>query len=682
MGIWRELKYNIRRIFRIKQLERTFQNTEEVINNFYKDKKISFPYYENPLVSIIIPYFNQEIYTWNCLYSIYKNLPKTSFEIILVNDKSTENPNFSSAENIRIIHNEENLGFLKSVNKAILQARGEYVYLLNNDTIVKNGFLDELLFVFDNFPNVGAVGSMLLNADGSLQEAGSVCMKGGTVSHISKKKAYYPEFNYIYKVDYCSGCSLLFKKKSDAEEFNLFDEQFAPAYFEETDLCFQLKYKQGKDIYYTPFSKIIHFDGVSYNSKNEVNTKKKELFDKNHALFKQKWKKEIDKIHAEKKQSRILELNQNKCIVFYNGMVPEYDKNSGELRLTEIIKAYKKKGYFVVIIANKNKIDIGYNEYFQRLGVCVYYEHKIYEDKFWFLKRLKLVKPISWFYAVKIFNDNLQKARLANPDTSTVYDMVDIHHLRYQRAMQLEPSRFSNKKNFYKFLYLEKKASKKADLVITVSRDEEEYMQRFTDKDKLLTISNIHYPKKTIGEVPSFYERKNILFVGSIHPPNIDAVHYLINDIMPIVWQKDNTIRVDIVGNLKDTINSDILKNSMVTFHGYMPDMENFLLKSKIMVAPLRYGAGVKGKIGQAFEYFLPVITSGIGAEGMLLENNKNALIADNKEDFAQAILTLYRDKNLWNKLQSFSEESLAPFSSKNLENQIEKIEYLSNKSS
>ena len=176
MGIWRELKYNIRRIGRIKKLERAFQNIEESINDSYKDVKISFPYHENPLVSIIIPYFNQEIYTWNCLHSIWKNLPKTSFEIILVNDKSTENPDFSSVENIRIIHNEENLGFLKSVNKAILQARGEYVYLLNNDTIVKNGFLDELLFVFDNFPNVGAVGSMLLNADGSLQEAGSVCM--------------------------------------------------------------------------------------------------------------------------------------------------------------------------------------------------------------------------------------------------------------------------------------------------------------------------------------------------------------------------------------------------------------------------------------------------------------------------------------------------------------------------
>ena len=66
----------------------------------------------------------------------------------------------------------------------------------------------------------------------------------------------------------------------------------------------------------------------------------------------------------------------------------------------------------------------------------------------------------------------------------------------------------------------------------------------------------------------------------------------------------------------------------------------------------------------------------------MLLENNKNTLIADSKEDCAQAILTLYRDKNLWNKLQSFSEESLAPFSLKNLENQIEKIENLTNQSS
>ena len=673
MGIWRELKYSLRRIKRIKKLEQQYQNVE-AINDSYKDEKISFPYYENPLVSIIIPYFNQEIYTWNCLYSIWKNLPKTSFEIVLVNDKSTENPDFSSAENIRIINNKENLGFLKSVNNAISQAKGEYVYLLNNDTIVRNGFLDELLFVFDNFPNVGAVGSMLLNADGSLQEAGSVFMKDCRISQVvGKKKSYYPEFNYIYKVDYCSGCSLLLKKYDDNGNLNLFDEQFAPAYFEETDLCFRLKYIQGKDIYYTPISKIIHFNGVSYNSDISLSARKQELFDKNLKLFKKKWKKEIDAIKAEKTQSRILELHQNKSIVFYNGMVPEYDKNSGELRLTEIIKAYKRKGYFVAIVAKKNKIDFSYNEYFQRLGVCVYYEHKIYDDRLSFLKRLRLRKPISWFYAVKIFIDNYRLAQKANSDTVLIYDMVDIHHLRYQRAIQLEPKRFSNKKNFYKFLYLEKKASQKADLVVTVSEDEEKYMQKFANKDKLLTISNIHYPKKTIEEVLSFYERENILFVGSIHPPNVDAVEFLINEIMPIVWTKNNSIGVNIVGNVNEVMKEIVHPN--VKFLGYVPDMEEILLKSKIMVAPLRYGAGVKGKIGQAFEYFLPVVTTPIGAEGMKLENHKNAIIAENKEDFAEAILNLYSNEDLWKTLQNNSEDSLFPFSKENLENKIDLIE-------
>jgi len=81
------------------------------------------------------------------------------------------------------------------------------------------------------------------------------------------------------------------------------------------------------------------------------------------------------------------------------------------------------------------------------------------------------------------------------------------------------------------------------------------------------------------------------------------------------------------------------------------------------MLAPLRYGAGIKGKIGQAFEYYLPVVTTSIGAEGMKLINGKNALIEDTKEEFAQAIIELYTNEVLWTELQNNSERSLEPFS-------------------
>lgn len=671
MGLWRDTKYFFRRIKRINNLENSFRMETVVID---PPHKLYFPETNNPLVSIIIPFFNQETYTLNCLLSICNHLPEASFEILLVDDASTEVMDFSGIENIRIIRNTQNKGFLRSVNVAIAEAKGEFVYLLNNDTSVKSGFLDELLYVFRNFDNVGAVGSMLLNADGSLQEAGCVFMQNCRISQVvGKKKSYYPEFNYIYKVDYCSGCSLMFRKYNDAGELNLFDEQFAPAYFEETDLCFNFRYHQGKEVYFTPFSKVVHFNGVSYNSEIALTAKKQDLFDKNLRLFKSKWQKQIEIIKAKKPQTRILELNENKSIVFYNGVVPEYDTNSGELRLTELIKSFRERNYFVAIVADKNRIENPYNTYFQRLGVCVFYEHLRLDNKSKFLKRLRLSKPLVWFYAVQIFLKNFRAVQSVYSDAKLIYDMVDIHHLRYERAMKLEVGRFSHKKNYWKFLRKEKYSAKKADLVVAISDDEKKYMEKFVNEAKIITISNIHYIKKNISDVPGFSEREGILFVGSIHPPNIDAVNFLLNDIMPFVWEFDKTVKVNIVGNVNDMMATIDHRN--VVFHGYVHDMESFLLKSKLMVAPLRYGAGVKGKIGQSFEYFLPVVTSSIGAEGMHLEDGYNALIADDKEIIAQKILQLLKDKALWEKLQMNSEKSLLPFSKEMLQYKIQLIE-------
>nr|WP_278009313.1 hypothetical protein [Flavobacterium gyeonganense] len=126
-----------------------------------------------------------------------------------------------------------------------------------------------MFYVFENYKNVGAVGSKLLNANGTLQEAGSVILQNFKIHQVVRKK--HPkdsEINYIYQVDYCSGCSLLFKKfKDDGATLNLLDEIFVPAYFEETDFCFDLKYNQNKYIYYTPFSEVLHYNGISYNGK-------------------------------------------------------------------------------------------------------------------------------------------------------------------------------------------------------------------------------------------------------------------------------------------------------------------------------------------------------------------------------------------------------------------------------
>ncbi|GEM66069.1 glycosyl transferase family protein [Sphingobacterium faecium NBRC 15299] len=672
MGIRRTFKHLFKNILLIKKLHRKLRIKTDLPLKINRNK-LHFPNVEKPVVSIIIPFYNQESYTWACLKSIAEHIPEISFEIILVNDNSKEDFDFELIENIQIINNEENLGFLKSVNKAINFAKGSFIYLLNNDTVVKKGFLDELYKVFKTFANVGAVGSKLLNADGSLQEAGCMLMKDCNISPIRSDEHYYPEVNYIYKVDYCSGCSLLFRKYTDDNQLNLFDEQFSPAYFEETDLCFTLKYIQKKNIYYTPFSQIIHFNGISYNSKKKnEKINKKIIFKKNLDLFKKKWAKEIINIKATNINNRKIEIYDDKSIVFFYHRIPEYDNNSGDLRLTEIITTFKNLGYHITLIAKKNKIDNNYLYYFQRLGVNTFYRYLHADDLSSFYKKIKNDKSICWFYTAKVFIKHHKYANRYFKNTLLVYDMVDIHHLRIKRALESDPTNRKLKKNYFKDLKYETTASIKADIVIAISQDEATYMENFCEKEKIIVISNVHYSKIKLENTTSFEQRLNILFIGSMHQPNVDAVQFMADDIMPIIWESHPEIELNIIGDVNLKINRSHPK---IIFHGHVKDITSFFLTNKLMIAPLRYGAGVKGKIGQAFEYHLPVVTSKIGAEGMNLIDNENVLLAESEIDFAEKILQLYTNKMLWQKLQNNSENSLIPFSTDALSIKIKEIE-------
>jgi GT2 family glycosyltransferase len=680
MKITKKIKHYFTRIRRTHRLEK--EHSKIVSKSLGKLNRVPLLFESSPTpkVSIIIPFYNEENYTWNCLLFLNKYLTNDlPFEILLIDDNSSENNDFSLIKGITIHRNIENLGFLRNINKGIQLAKGEYIYILNNDTEVQKNFLKELFYVFENFDNVGAVGSKLINPNRSLQEAGSLFMKDFNIRQIvKKKKPFYPEVNYIVKVDYCSGCSLLFKKMDDNGNLNLFDEQFAPAYFEETDFCFQLKHIQKKEIYYTPFSEVLHYNGITYNSaKNSnlaQNEKKAALFKTNSEKFKIKWHNQLQEINATSIEDRIQEKYNNKSIVFFNGKIPEYDKDSGSNRLKEIITAFIKLDYHVTLICEYVYKDNHYISSYQKLGVNVFYEHKKFSGFEKYLKTQRLKSSLAWFYGPTEFMKFYKVAKKALPMTKFIYDMVDIHHLRYKRAIELEPKRISFRKKYIRYKKLEFKSSELADYIITISKFEEEYMKSLFPKSKIITISNIHYPKIDLDQTLPFEERKDILFIGSGHTPNVDALYYLYNEIMPLVWSKIPDLKVNIIGSVNDAIKD--IENPNIVFLGYVENIDNYFICNNFMIAPLRYGAGVKGKVGQAFEYHLPVITSSIGAEGMHLVHNENALIEDTPEGFANAIIKLYSDKNLWQKLQKNSEESLIPFSKEELKNKLKILEY------
>jgi GT2 family glycosyltransferase len=669
MGIYTKVRDYFRNIIYLKKYKNAY-NYNQRKKSSSVNNKFTFPSENKITVSIIIPFYNQIDYTIDCLKSINENLPSKNIEIILVDDNSSENTDILSIENIIILRNIQNIGFLNSVNRGIKQSRGEYIYLLNNDTIVHSGFLDELLFVFENFKDVGAVGSMLLNQDGTLQESGAYFLNDGHPTQIANKPIYAPEINYIRQVDYCSGCSLLFKRKQDSGDLNLFDTHFAPAYYEDADLCFQIRHIQNKKIYYTPFSKITHFNGASYN--NNSNTTKGRLLEKNYSTFSLKWQKVLSQIKSESKWERIQELYNEKHIIFFHSRIPQPDNNSGELRLFEIMKTYSSLGYHCSIICEENTIKNKYNETLQRIGIRTYYDYMPFLNNFYFIRRLKKYNHILWFSTSDIFLNYHKLSKKYFPNAKFIFDMVDIHHLRYQRALEFDPKNKKYKRRYKRYYKYELLSSELADLIVAISDDEKDYMTKFVDASKVTVISNVHYFKVDLNQIPSFENRKDLLFIGSSHHPNIDAINYLKDEIMPEIWKHNPDIKLNIIGDVISHYQG--FRHDNINFLGFVPDITTNFLNSKIMIAPLRYGAGVKGKIGQAFEYYLPVVTSSIGGEGMYLTHNKNALLADDGKDFATQILRLYSNKNLWEELQQNMGDSLSPFSIQNLENRILQI--------
>ena len=256
--------------------------------------KISkYPRFEiksNPLVSIIIPVYNQYKYTIACLYFIKKYTTDIDYEIILIDDNSSdETQNMLEKKfNITILHNKKNCGFLQNCHKGVKKAKGKYIVLLNNDILVTKNWLKHLLHVFNTKTSVGAVGGQTIFPNGLIQESGRYILNNGTSINKYKNILFEQFHGCLEKVHYCSGCLLLFKK-SIWNKVGGFDTRFSPAYYEDTDFCMTLREKLHLHIYCEPKCKVIHFHNVSYNSSSN------DLSDINRNKFIKKWKNELEK---------------------------------------------------------------------------------------------------------------------------------------------------------------------------------------------------------------------------------------------------------------------------------------------------------------------------------------------------------------------------------------------------
>jgi len=234
------------------------------------------------------------------------------------------------------------------------------------------------------------------------------------------------------------------------------------------------------------------------------------------------------------------------------------------------------------------------------------------------------------------------------PRVRVVYDTLDLHYLRLERESAVTGSRgLALQARLMKAL--ERRLASGADVAVAISDEEAPLLRELAGGAEVVTLPNVHVPRD--DPAPPLARRDGLVFVGTFtHTPNVDAVDVLAAEVMPRLWSRRPELVLSVAGRGLD---QERFEDERIRVLGWVDDLDALLDRSALLLAPLRFGAGLKGKIGYALARGLPVVTTEVGAEGFA-QREGMAVVADGDWDaFAARTLELLGNEQAWERLST-----------------------------
>ena len=655
---------------------------------------------ENPPdVSIIIVLFNQAALTFGCLESL-RGSGTGDIELIIVDNASSDQTEalLGRIDGARIIRNRENLHFLRAVNQGAAFATGEFLLLLNNDAVVTGNSIRRAVDVLHSDPAIGAVGGKIILPDGRIQEAGSILWSDGSALGYGRgDDPQKPDYQFQRDADYCSGAFLMIRRAL-FEQFGRLDPIYAPAYYEETDLCLRLR-EQGYRIVYDPMIEILHMEFASSSSSSAALA----LQAKNRLIFLDRHAQVLARKYPP--GSRPLDARDPaaKCrILVIDDCVPYETLGAGMPRAAFLLRTLADLGASVTFYPRtdgRGAWDM-VRQHFPPMIEFMLRTPPLLGREYMRELAQYFPRPIRFLVGrtVRLIRALLKstagsEAKPVSPgdpaleqflvERSDHYDLVIVSRPHNMAALgeilQTKPGLLGHARLIYdaealfsprealrlalsgkpmpaqdsaKALADELALARPAHGIFAVNElDAEQF--RLAGHHHVRVLGHALDPIMTPND---FQQRAGLLFIGNMDSdlsPNVDGMIWFAREIAPVL-SRDHHMdwHLDAIGRA-DAWDLRRINLGAIRWHGPVIDPTSYYNRARLFIAPTRFAAGIPHKIHEAAARGLPVVATSILAQQLGWAAEQDLLVADSAQDFAAQIARLYHDEDLWRRLRA-----------------------------
>jgi GT2 family glycosyltransferase len=603
---------------------------------------------ERPAVSVVVVVWNKAPFTFLCLASLLA-AGGSDYELIVVDNASSDETGelLRRCDGVAVIRNADNEGFVRAANAGAARARGRMLLFLNNDAMITPGALDALVSAMELNEGVGAVGAKLVWPDGRLQEAGSIIWKDGSAQAYGRgDDPARGDYGYLREVDYCSGAALLVDRGL-FERLGGFDEGYGIAYYEDADLCMAV-WAAGLKVLYQPKAVVVHHEFTT-----STPSLARDLCQLNRPRFAHKWRRLLADRWPPATENILFARDRRpgEAVLVFDDRVPTADQGCGYGRSQALVDALVANGNRVTFVPLVDEVLWpGPTERLTQAGIEVLLLPPGALNDFLASRRgLYSTVIVSRPHNAERVIDSIQQEL---SEATIIYDAEALYYRREILAAEVAGSPMPvEEAEALKARELELLG--RADAVVCVSSHEAELVQDACGAD--LPVHTWGFSHPVHQPVTPFAERSDLLFVGSFlrgHPPNRDAVRHFASEVLPRIRVAIPGCRFIVVGaSPTDDVLS--LDSESVLVKGFVEDLAGVYEAARLVVVPLRFGAGINYKVTEAMSFGVPVVASTVAAEGLGAVDGEELVVARDDDAFVDAVCHLYHDEEEWGRIQA-----------------------------